>query len=108
MVNDRGTIKWTSLMLPEHVEMLKKLWNEDKTQTKPLLDEQELEQINLIMLEALESKFLVSITVFNRQISREYRGIITSINRNNHTLKLMGANGLLTIELVDVIEIEKI
>ena len=38
MLKDRGTIKWTSLMLPEHVERLKNMWSETEKTAKPLLD----------------------------------------------------------------------
>lgn len=30
MINARGTKKWTSLMLPEHIEALKKLREEEE------------------------------------------------------------------------------
>lgn len=43
MPQDRGSIKWTSLMLPEHVELLKDLWREDEKVEKPLLDSQQIE-----------------------------------------------------------------
>jgi len=42
MVNqnkDRGNIKWTSLMLPEHVQMVKEIWKEEEKVQKPVLDE---------------------------------------------------------------------
>ncbi|GIP64468.1 hypothetical protein J32TS6_30230 [Virgibacillus pantothenticus] len=41
MVNDRVTIKWTSIMLPEHVEMLEEVWKEQEYKEKPILDEQQ-------------------------------------------------------------------
>ncbi|GGF15217.1 hypothetical protein GCM10010954_12290 [Halobacillus andaensis] len=36
--SDRGKIKWTSLMLPEHVEMVKETYKEQNKVEKPLLD----------------------------------------------------------------------
>ncbi|GGF28051.1 hypothetical protein GCM10010954_28930 [Halobacillus andaensis] len=38
--NDRGTIKWTSLMLPEHVEMVQEIFKEQEREEKLQLDEQ--------------------------------------------------------------------
>ncbi|HEY4601282.1 MAG TPA: YolD-like family protein [Cerasibacillus sp.] len=41
-IKDRGTKKWTSIMLPEHVKALRELNKElDKVQ-KPILDEQKI------------------------------------------------------------------
>lgn len=28
VVNDRGTMKWTTMMLPEHVKLLKEMWSQ--------------------------------------------------------------------------------
>ncbi|ASF38202.1 YolD-like family protein [Halobacillus halophilus] len=49
---DRGTIKWTSLMLPEHVEALQLLWKEDEQVEKAILDEQQLEEIDFALQRA--------------------------------------------------------
>ena len=39
-INERGTKKWTSLMLPEQIEMLEQLDREQDRKEKPILDEQ--------------------------------------------------------------------
>ena len=57
MVNDRGTKKWTSLMLPEHVEILKKVFAEQSYQTKPILDEQQVVENERILKHALHEDF---------------------------------------------------
>ncbi|GEN31675.1 hypothetical protein HNQ35_002040 [Cerasibacillus quisquiliarum] len=41
-IKDRGTKKWTSIMLPEHVKALKQLLADERKEQKPLLDEQHL------------------------------------------------------------------
>lgn len=46
MNNDRGVIKWTAMMLPEHVKLLREWQVEDTLTEKPELDEAQLEQIN--------------------------------------------------------------
>lgn len=40
MLRDRGTIKWTAMMLPEHVELLKEIWKEDDNDLPKTMDEQ--------------------------------------------------------------------
>lgn len=53
-VNDRGTMKWTSLMLPEYVEEFQKMFNEPDKKEMSLLDEQEKAEINMNLQVALE------------------------------------------------------
>ncbi|WP_235001515.1 YolD-like family protein [Halobacillus sp. Marseille-P3879] len=60
---DRGTIKWTSLMLPEHVEMIKKVWKEDERVEKGLLDEQKAAEIDFILQRALHDGLTVELKV---------------------------------------------
>jgi len=46
MGRDRGTMKWASLMLPEHVKLLQHIWREDIKVNKPELDGVELALMN--------------------------------------------------------------
>ncbi|WP_281659142.1 YolD-like family protein [Halobacillus sp. Cin3] len=62
---DRGTIKWTSLMLPEHVEMIKQVWKEDERIEKPILDDQQLEEIGLKLQIALKDGLPVEVRYHN-------------------------------------------
>ncbi|MCT2535050.1 YolD-like family protein [Aquibacillus koreensis] len=108
MVNDRGSIKWTSLMLPEHVEMLQRLWREDKNKQKPLLDEQELEQINEMIHEAYQRHLAISITVYKNNNYKEYKGIISSVVMHNHCLKLKQADDdIVSIYLPEIIDVKE-
>ncbi|MBU9720140.1 YolD-like family protein [Bacillus alkalicola] len=60
---DRGTIKWTAMMLPEHVGMLRDLEHNLKKQPKPEIDEQKLEEYEFTICEALE---------FNKELTFHY------------------------------------
>lgn len=63
-IYDRGAKKWTSLMLPEHVEALKELFATYDHQQKPILDEQEM-QVNAYKLRtALVSQQIIEVTYF--------------------------------------------
>lgn len=42
---DRGAIKWTAIMLPEHVGLTRKYFAEDGRIEQPILDEYEIEEI---------------------------------------------------------------
>jgi broad-specificity NMP kinase len=62
MIRDRGRIKWSSLMLPEHVKMLRDWAQEDTYEQQKQLDEQQFEVMDEIMMEAMESGNKVIIT----------------------------------------------
>lgn len=65
MINkDRGVIKWDSIMLPEHVEMLKEVFREEEKKEKPILDEQQTIEINATLKHALQEDLSVRILYF--------------------------------------------
>ncbi|MBM4762200.1 YolD-like family protein [Bacillus sp. B15-48] len=76
MIRDRGRIKWTSMMLPEHVKMLRDWAREDETEAEKELDEQQLELMNEIIFEAMELKKFVVITYYHKQ---KYKLVIGKI-----------------------------
>ncbi|KAB2333765.1 YolD-like family protein [Bacillus mesophilum] len=67
MIRDRGRIKWTAMMLPEHVKMLRDWAAEDQYEQKKELDEQEVERLNEVLAEAMEFNRNVVITHYRRQ-----------------------------------------
>ena len=62
MLRDRGTIKWTAMMLPEHVEAVKEYMESTKKVKKPELDPQAFEEIERIVCEAMENNSLLAFT----------------------------------------------
>ncbi|WP_432355558.1 YolD-like family protein [Sporosarcina sp. A2] len=62
MLRDRGKIKWTSLMLPEHIERLRAWQAEDALPTRSEPDEQQLEEWNYIIASAMEIHQAIAIT----------------------------------------------
>lgn len=62
MLRDRGKIKWTALMLPEHVERLRSWQAEDTLSVRSEPDEQQLEEWNYIIATAMETHHPVTIT----------------------------------------------
>jgi hypothetical protein len=77
MIRDRGTIKWTAMMLPEHVKLLREWQKEDEYQTKPELDEQQLEAMNDTLCEAMASGQEVMITYFEQ---KKYKLLVGTIH----------------------------
>jgi YolD-like protein len=77
MIRDRGRIKWTSMMLPEHVKLLRDWVKEDRYEQKREMDEQQLELMNEILSEAIEYDQYVTITHYR---DRNYEIVIGKIH----------------------------
>ncbi|WP_419881279.1 YolD-like family protein [Peribacillus sp. B-H-3] len=80
MIRDRGKIKWTSMMLPEHVKMLREWEKEDTYEEQAALDEQQLEEMNMVMGEAMETGRTVTITHYGKH---RYQLLIGTIHYYN-------------------------
>ncbi|MEI4790671.1 YolD-like family protein [Bacillus sp. FJAT-53060] len=65
MLRDRGTIKWTAMMLPEHVTRLKHDLAETQKTDKPIIDEQQIEEFESIIAYAMGVNKPVSFSVYN-------------------------------------------
>ncbi|MGB4006681.1 MAG: YolD-like family protein [Halanaerobiales bacterium] len=76
MIKDRGNIKWTSLMLTEHREKLKELYERDKDIKKPLLDEQHLDRLDFLLGEALRLKANIEVLYYENRRLHYYQGRI--------------------------------
>lgn len=77
MIRDRGRIKWTSMMLPEHVKLLRDWVKEDGYDQKREMDEQQLELMNETLSEAIEFDQYVTITHYH---NRNYEIVIGKIH----------------------------
>lgn len=64
MIRDRGRIKWTAMMLPEHVKLLRDWVKEDQYEQKKNIDEQQLEWMNEVVTKAMEFDQFVTITLY--------------------------------------------
>lgn len=93
MIRDRGRIKWTAMMLPEHVEQLREWQKEDELQIRQQPDEQQLEQWNYQIHEAAERNLQISIHYWDHETVTESKGHIQKINTLDGTLHLTSDNG---------------
>ncbi|MBM7713715.1 hypothetical protein JOC94_000684 [Bacillus thermophilus] len=93
MIRDRGNIKWNSLMLPEHVKMLREWAKEDTWDAKGQLDEQKLEQLNLAAEEAMEFAKEVNITYFSHRQSKQIAGKIHYFDSVKKEFRIVDRSG---------------
>lgn len=77
MIRDRGRIKWTSMMLPEHVKLLRDWAKEDMYESSKEVDEQHLEMMNEIIFNAMEFGKSVTVTHYR---NRKYELVIGNIH----------------------------
>ncbi len=89
MIRDRGRIKWTSMMLPEHVKLLRD-WAKEDTYEKPKeLDEQQVEEFNNILSEAMEYRKELAITYYAEPRHQFIIGKIHYIDAVKHIIHVV-------------------
>jgi len=74
VIRDRGRIKWTSMMLPEHVKLLRDWKEEDQWESKVQLDEQKIEEMNRIMNIAMEYSYKINVTYYENKRHKHLAG----------------------------------
>lgn len=89
MIQDRGSIKWTAMMLPEHVKLLRE-YNEslDKVE-KPVLDEQKYEEFNEVICEAMEENITLQFTYYQKGEIKKLVGNIHYIDQLKENYELL-------------------
>ncbi|WPP35370.1 YolD-like family protein [Bacillus sonorensis] len=63
-LKDRGSIKWTAMMLPEHVGLLRELESNQNKVKRPVLDMSQIEDMERVICEAMEFNSPVRFAVF--------------------------------------------
>ncbi|MCY8167331.1 YolD-like family protein [Bacillus spizizenii] len=92
MLRDRGTIKWTSMMLPEHLTQLKQDLIDVSKIEKPSLDDQQIEEMNLLVSEALEFNKELVLKLFNNGFVENVTGRVHYINFEQQKLHVKDQN----------------
>lgn len=86
MNKDRGTIKWTALMLPEHIQRLREWEEEMKYETKKELTEWELESLQETIQHAYKVKKPLTFTLFINNHFFQITGNINAIDNQKRQL----------------------
>ncbi|MDQ0213775.1 hypothetical protein J2S13_000169 [Oikeobacillus pervagus] len=108
MIRDRGNIKWVSMMLPEHVKLLRE-YNESLNKIKkPVLDEQKYEEFNIVVCEAMEENTTLQFTYYQKGESKKLIGHIHDVNLLKNELRIIDSFGQKhSLKLEDIIGIGK-
>lgn len=91
-IKDRGSKKWTSLMLPEHVKMLQELNVDYERVKKPTIDEQGWEQINETLHIAIEYNLPVAFTLWQDGFFNDVEGKVHYIDLVNELVHVVDIN----------------
>lgn len=101
-IKDRGTIKWTAMMLPEHVQMLRDWQSQERSDARPYLDEFDLEALYEEIHLAYKRHCLVEIRVWHGQ-AKTFIGTVTAIDLRLKMLSLDSNGNVLNFAFDDII-----
>lgn len=90
---DDGGIWERSFILPEHKKAMARQDRENKRKIKPILDTQELEQIQLVLSESFHEHKRITLKLFHEFDDIEIRGIVTAIQTYRREIKLATSSG---------------
>ncbi|KZE66849.1 hypothetical protein AWM68_19960 [Fictibacillus phosphorivorans] len=89
MIRDRGNIKWTAMMLPEHVKALRAFDSDQTKKEKPELDEQHLSLMEETISEAMAENLELCFTYFKSDDFHLYIGKVHYIDTYRKELRVM-------------------
>lgn len=102
-VNDRGTKKWTAMMMPEHIKMINDLWAEDDRKEKPILDEQQKVEIDLKLQLAIKDDLTVEVEYYADCDYHILKGKLLMVDSLNRRLRFDDEET--EIQLDDIIDV---
>ncbi|MGV3464302.1 MAG: YolD-like family protein [Heyndrickxia sp.] len=92
MIRDRGNKKWVSLMLPEHVKMLKDMSVDLKRQNKPVLDEYQIQEFEERIKYAQEFKLPLEFFLFENGFIKNTVGRVMKMDPLEKKIKIKTVN----------------
>lgn len=80
MIRDRGNMKWTAMMLPEHLVEIKKWKQEQFYEKKRELTEWEIEEIEQTIQRAFKMRQIVKLTLWDNNNLHDKTGLVTGMD----------------------------
>jgi len=106
MIRDRGNIKWTAMMLPEHVARLQKWKNKDNYTERPELNEWDLQAIQEALELAYKRKCETLIKIWDNGRIIKHQGIVQEINLRKMCIVLGDPCGSETMAVADIVNMQ--
>lgn len=105
-IRDRGTKKWTAMMLPEHVEALREWMAEDDYVEKPEFDDWELLLIQEEIERSVQSGSPVNIQTWKDGKIIPFEGVISRIDYRLRQILLATSFEITRISVSEVIRVQ--
>lgn len=104
----RSNIKWaTAMMLPEHVKLLREHRQNLNKQSKPILDEQEWEEINRQISEAMNQSLEITLTYFKNGEFIQTAGVPIRCNSFSKILDVRDdMENVTSLKMENIIEVD--
>lgn len=103
---DRGNIKWTSLMLPEHLERLREWQREDQYTERPDLTDFELQEMQQTIETAWKRKCETVIKTWREGKVNVYQGVIEALDPVAATVSVRDPFGTDVLYVAEIIDAE--
>ncbi|MGP4040228.1 YolD-like family protein [Gracilibacillus sp. D59] len=100
---DRGNKKWTAMMMPEHMEMLHNIFEEEQKFEKPILSEDQYDEMQRTIQEAIKFNQKIYIVYWNNHRLRTAEGCIDKIRGTS--LYLNTSEGIDQLEINNIVEL---
>ncbi len=109
VIRDCGNIKWTARMLPEHVAAVKQeLINLEKV-NKPILYEDRLAEIELLIYEAMEHNLQLEFSVYKKGYNESIVGSTHFIDYIKKEFRIKDKNDLIhNVPFKKIVEVQKV
>ncbi|QFF98897.1 YolD-like family protein [Psychrobacillus glaciei] len=105
MIKDRGTKKWTAMMLPEHVSLIRKFNEESKKSPRPQLDEWDLDIIQEYIQIAKQRNVDIEIKTWNDGAFIFNIGKFTWVDLNRRKVEMENAFKSFVIRLDEIVDV---
>lgn len=105
-IQDRGNIKWTSLMMPEHVKWLRNYFGEDGRSDKPEIDDDVVAEIEARIFCAMETGEALTFNVWQNGWRKTIMAEVHYVDPVTRELRMIDANGFaVRVKFEDIIGI---
>ncbi|MDM5335684.1 YolD-like family protein [Fictibacillus enclensis] len=107
MLRDRGALKWTAMMLPEHVKALREFDRDQEKKVKPELDEQQLQLMEETICEAMANNLELCFTYFERGDFRLLIGKVHFIDSYKRELRIVDFHEeVIRVKIMDIVDVK--
>ncbi len=109
MIRDRGNIKWTAILLPEHVAAVKQeLINLEKV-NQPILDEDRLTEIEMLIHEEMEYNLQLEFKLFKKGYIESIIGHTHFIDYIKKEFRIKDKDDLIhNISFLKIVDVQKV